>query len=365
MQQANPQSRSSKPGWLIILRRFLLVLVLLAVVAGICWYYGVPAALSGRDTNLEKAVDYMRSELQRMQVAAASEKNEVIKQFFEIYSQGWWHYNNKVSPYHPDNFFLIHLPKPVPSLPKSVLGDLWTRRHRDYVSARCEELWRCAGDMDTASSKVSGDLTELIKQCQENCQFHHWWKKQGPVFLRVLKMSPSGLDSEQVPVFYKAFCSLKSPQPWEESAAHWLRKELEKWQVRGLTEQDCQYRPYLIFACYFHFLSQKHFRKEDLKIDCYAASFVRKLPEEPLSVDGMFQSEEELRKQLLGLAARIISKPDDRPNAGATISSILSAIREALDYDSYLEQVKRLLIVEEEDKTPGQLKEFVERFKKH
>ncbi|MCS7016876.1 MAG: hypothetical protein NZM42_12260 [Gemmatales bacterium] len=345
--------------------------VLVAAGAGVTlgWYFGVPAAIFGEDRELQQAVDLMKGYLAQWGLPVPTQREEIIRSFFHYYSRDAWPVDGEQVRTHPDLRFLETLPDRFPAVPRNWLGNFRTKPLRDYIRQQCIVLversntWRASVEktQQTAGDQVNLDksLMDLVEHCVRGIQFRPWWQQVGARELRILDVRTRPLTSPQRLLFYRMFCMFPQPDRWQSDAAKAILKELRAYKWQTLTEEDCQFRPYLVFAWYFRFLSQEHFEDAQLKVDSYAAYFVQRLPKKPFSMDGVFSDDQELIQRLNRLREHINPKTY---TPAQTLATALDQLRRELDFDGWLQKVRPLLVTTQEDKTPRILQEFVQRF---
>ena len=334
--------------WMIVTT--LATLVILGTIAGA--YYLSDGAVDQREW--AQTLEYMATVVESALGYIPKEREQLAEGFFRIYTQKHWRTNELRHKAHPDAQFLAHLPDQVPEAPRVFLRNWRTSALREYIRQQAMGLINTVAEPSDVSN-IS--LVELVKLCSEQCRYQLWWEKDGSRRLDVLALNSPALDVAQLPVFYRLFCAGSKMPAWQAETAKLMLSDLRQWQVNGLSDADCEYRPYLVFACYFHLLSHRHFTKQELDLDCYAARFVSRLPDEPLSWDGKFSSEQELTEKLKELLKNI--SPEE---PAQNTQKILEQIRQAMDYRDWHAKFSKLVKTLEEDKTSAKLQNFVARF---
>ncbi len=328
----------------------IVVLITAAVVVGV---HGAMRAAHDR-RQLQPALEYMASAVEATIGYTPKDREEVTEAFFTLYSRTHWRTNEIGNKHHPDAQFLMRLPDNIPQVPRSFLVRWRTRPLYDYIEQQTLGLLNAVGK-PTDVSNIS--LVDRLKLCSERCRYQLWWEKDGANKLEVLGLDSPALDEKRLQAFYQLFCKDSQPPAWQVVTAKLILGDLRRWRVGGLSDADCEHRPYLVFACYFRLLSQKHFKTDELKLDCYASRFVLRLPDKPISLDGKFASEKELAQALEKL---LTSMSHQKP--AQDLRKVLEQIRQELNYDVWLTGFSKLLRTSEEDKTTINLKNFVGRF---
>jgi hypothetical protein len=135
---------------------------------------------------------------------------------------------------------------------------------------------------------------------------------------------------------------------------------LHRWNVQAVTQKDAEKRPWFVFHCFFQRLSQLPLNSEDLRPDCWEVEFVRRLPKKPLSRDGMFSSEDELKEKLCELAKQL----GGQPQLSDQVSTLLTRIAESMDYDSWKRQAEELGIRRNREEGSPKISQFVKPYRK-
>jgi len=333
-----------------------LVAVLIAVLIATAIVVGVHGALRAAQDRreLQPALEYMASVVEATIGYTPKDREGITEAFFTLYSRTHWQTGEIGNKNHPDAQFLMRLPDNVQQVPRSFLARWRTRPLYDYIEQHTLGLLNAV----TAPTDVSNiPLADRIKLCSERCRYQLWWEKEGANKLDVLGLDSPALDAKRLQAFYQLFCKDSKPPAWQVETAKLILGDLRRWRVGGLSDADCEHRPYLVFACYFHLLSQKHFRNDELKLDCYASHFVLRLPVKPISLHGKFDSEKELAQALEKLLTSI---SQEKP--AQDVRNVLEQIRKELDYDVWLARFRVLIKTSDEDKTTVHLKNFVARF---
>jgi len=332
----------------------LAILVLAAIgTVAIAYYVLFDSAEDKQD--LDRALEHMATVVESAIGHVPKQREQLAEIFFSVYTRKHWRIHQIPNKDHPDVQFLMRLPEQVQDAPRVFLRSWRTKPLREYIRQQAMGLLNAVAEPIDISNM---SLTDVVKLCGEKCAYRAWWEKEGANKLEVLKLDSPALDAARLQVFCQLFCQKSKSPVWQVEVAKQMLRELGQWQVKGLSDADCEYRPYLVIACYFHLLSRKHFTTDELSLDCYAARFVSRLPDKPLSRDGKFSSDQDLAKTLRELLAEI-SQPQKRAE---DIKSVLEQIRQALDYDGWHAQFSKLVPTNEEDKTTPGLRSFAARF---
>jgi len=326
------------------------VLLAAAVVVGA---HGVLRAAHDRH-ELQPALEYMAKVVEAAIGYRPQEREGIVEAFFTLYSRTYWRTKEIGNKNHPDAHFLMRLPDNVPQVPRPFLAKWRTRPLYNYIEQQTLGLLNAVSEPTDVSNIP---LVDRLKLCRERSRYQLWWEKDGVNKLEVLGLDSPALDEKRVQAFYQLFCKNSQPDAWQVEAAKLILGDLRRWRVGGLSDMDCEHRPYLVFACYFHLLSQKHFSSDELKLDCYASRFVLRLPDKPISLHGQFASEQELT-QALGELLTSMSQQEPAQEVG----KLLEQIRQKLDYNVWLAGFRKLIVTLEEDKTTDKLRNFVARF---
>ncbi len=144
---------------------------------------------------------------------------------------------------------------------------------------------------------------------------------------------------------------------WQQPAAEEMVKVLHRWNVQAVTQEDAEKRPWFVFHCFFQRLSRVPLNSEDLRQDCWEVEFVRRLPEKPLSRDGMFSSEDELVEKLRELTKLLGARPSNQ------VATLVTNIAEKMDYDSWKQQAERVIHHDREEESK-KVSQFVKPFRR-
>lgn len=335
----------------------MVAILALAAIGTVAIAYFVLSDSAEDRQDLDRALEHMATVVESALGHVPKEREQLAESFFRVYTQKHWRIHQIPNKNHPDIQFLTRLPEQVQDAPRVFLRNRRTKPLREYIRQQAMGLLNAVAEpMDISNMS----LTDVVKLCGQKCGYQLWWQKEGANKLEVLKLDSPALDAARLQVFCQLFCHQSKSPDWQVEAAKQMLGELRQWQVKGLSDADCQYRPYLVFACYFHLLSSKHFKTDELNVDCYAARFVTRLPDKPLSHDGTFSSEQDLYDKLQKLLAHI--SQSEQSAKDKDVKTVLEQIRQALDYDSWHAQFSKLIVTVEEEKTPVDLRNFVARF---
>jgi hypothetical protein len=209
----------------------------------------------------------------------------------------------------------------------------------------------------------------MIQQIEQAMDYHQWWQKQGCKLTYAFdpnNLSQSETVDAKVSEFvYRFLPAGDANLAWQRPAAEKMVEILHRWNVQAVTQKDAEKRPWFVFHCFFQRLSQVTLTPEDLRENCWEVEFVRRLPEKPLSTDGMFASEDKLVEKLRELERRLGAKSNDQVSKlVASIAERVASIAESMDYDSWKRQAEELGIRRNREEGPPRISQFVKPYRK-
>jgi hypothetical protein len=284
-----------------------------------------------------------------------SDVYKTAEAFFHFLSQEslWPHL---LKNQHPDNQFVQRLPETAP-----------TPTNEKELRENLEKLWRRL--TGTEANHPPPPLPQMIQQIEQAMDYHQWWQKQGCKLTYAFdpnNLSQSETVDAKVSEFvYRFLPAGDANLAWQRPAAEKMVEILHRWNVQAVTQKDAEKRPWFVFHCFFQRLSQVTLTPEDLRENCWEVEFVRRLPEKPLSTDGMFASEDKLVEKLRELERRLGAKSNDQVSKlVASIAERVASIAESMDYDSWKRQAEELGIRRNREEGPPRISQFVKPYRK-
>ncbi|MCS6850414.1 MAG: hypothetical protein NZ700_04510 [Gemmataceae bacterium] len=242
--------------------------------------------------------------------------------------------------HHPDVHFLTRLPE------KAAFP-----RNKDEVQRALKDLVAKLGRKNSGSESIA----KLLGEIEEEMDYLSWWQRDGKRCIYALSTRPDAKISEYARKFVQIRDVDRANDVWQRSTAEAMLRHLRKWRVEAVAEEDVKIRPWLIYHCYFQLLSQAHFGPNDLREESWQAEFVKRLPETPLTEDGIFRNEEEMIQSLRSLAERLGAEPS------SAVLTLLTNISSEMNFPMWKSQlIKRIRKHEGKNK---RLLDFVERFR--
>lgn len=342
------QGRKPFPGLTCCLLGFLVILASLLV----CLF--LPTSNNTESNEVVTAADKMLTLLQKWQVEEVGQldnkksdqwPHQVVERFFRVLSQQ--EIVGGIEGEHPDAIFLRRFP-PTPITNRKRWDSLELRQ--DLLQLH-EELSRNPELNEKQGKELikEKELSLLVDQVAKQVDYIDWWKKTGCRLNYVF----GGIPNPQVSNSARQFADRRPS--WEKDVAETMLKPLKKWQIKAIADEDAKVRPWLIIHCFFKVLSQEHFTEEDLQSESYPVYFVKLLPKQSLTQDGVFTSRDELIKKLNELAEYLDARQSPLE------STLVTNISMQMDYGEWRKGAPRY-IGKKVDAAPKKVEEFVSRF---
>lgn len=302
------------------------------------------------DEELRKAKDRMAKLLERWQFdekdleGSKSDHFKVAQRFLKTLSRDG--IGIALEGNHPDVRFLSRMPK---------MGA--HPQNKEQLRSALEGLLANLKEVKKPETpeQPSRSLTLILDEIEQEMDYRRWWGMSGKVVDYASSEKADAKVAELALRFLGKNAADRANSGWQQPAAKAMLTELQKWKVLAVSSQDLDRRPWMIFHCYFKFLSQHHFQPDDLREESWQVEFVKRLPKTPLTEDGTFESEDALIRKLRELADQLGAEKSNE------VSTLVTNISSSMDYEKWKERAKGVINRKVEEGTPN-VKDFVKRF---
>jgi hypothetical protein len=276
----------------------------------------------------------------------ARDPEKVVQAFFRTLSQE--RLGERLIGDHPDVKFLQRLPEP--SL---------APRDADQLIRQLRKLRSCLSGkaMNNIDPARPDKSDAILKDIARLMDYREWWQGwDGRTMFWGQHTSPETVREAAL-----RFVSLdpadRARLEWQRPAAAEMVKLLNRWGLNGVSERDSSERPWLVFYCFFKFLSQERLPPGDLADRSYYSAFVGRLPESSPELDVIASSEDAMRQALRGLVHRMsAARSSDLP------TTLVSYIGQEMDYNQWAKKARDVLGQRPEESTGREVNDMVKRF---